>query len=242
VHQVRADWELAANTALELAGARERVDCRSYAEQDKDKPAHERRIPQIHLGVQTLVLERKGIVTSRRQRWMEIEAERARELAARQAEARAQRQREHMEALRGRMKPKPAPERPTPEPENPFEPDTLPSPQAREVVDAKKIMPEFKKSYALESAKVVVELAHQFVFEGTVLDQPPTRIDGKDYLIVENYNQALIAPATDELVQARGKKVSIKTVRNRRGELVPEVTVRAREQAKCRNRSKGLDR
>jgi hypothetical protein len=129
VMSVRKDWELAANTALELAGERDRVDCRSYAEQDKDKPEHKQRIPQIHLGVQTLVLERKGIVTSRRQRWMEIEAERAarqRELDARQAAARAQRQREHMEALHSRMEP--VRERPAPEPANPFEPDTLESP------------------------------------------------------------------------------------------------------------------
>jgi hypothetical protein len=131
VMSVRKDWELAANTALELAGERDRIDCRSYAEQDKDKPAHERRIPQIHLGVQTLVLERKGIVTSRRQRWLEIEAERserARDLAARQAAARAQRQREHMEAVRSRMMLKREDSK-RPEPSaNPFEPDTLESP------------------------------------------------------------------------------------------------------------------
>ena len=107
VHQVRADWELAANTALELAGERAQIDCRSYADQDRDKPEHARRIPQIHLGVTTKVMERKGVVTPRLERWQAIAAEREeqrKEIAARQAAARAAQRRAHMEALRGRMK------------------------------------------------------------------------------------------------------------------------------------------
>jgi len=180
VMSVRKDWELAANTALELAGERDRVDCRSYAEQDKDKPEHKQRIPQIHLGVQTLVLERKGIVTSRRQRWMEIEAERAarqRELDARQAAARAQRQREHMEALHSRMEPVREPR--APEPANPFEADTLESPPPHFEVSAVRT-PNLFEPDTLESAPRFEERTTPEAPSAVTHERPDDERDAKE--------------------------------------------------------------
>ena len=59
VKEVRNDWEMLANVALERAQAPARIDARSYEEQGVDKT------PQVHLGVQANAMEKRGLTTDR---------------------------------------------------------------------------------------------------------------------------------------------------------------------------------
>ena len=64
---VRQQWEISANVALERAQRPERIDARSYAEQGIE------RTPQVHLGVQACAMARRGIDTERMAWHREIE-------------------------------------------------------------------------------------------------------------------------------------------------------------------------
>ncbi len=63
VKQVRKDWEVSANAALERAKTVTRIDCRSNEDRGLDQ------IPQIHLGVQAAAMMRQGIATERSIEW-----------------------------------------------------------------------------------------------------------------------------------------------------------------------------
>lgn len=56
---VRAEWELKVNIALERAGVSQRVDCRSFEDRGIERE------PQIHLGHNVTALERAGFQTQR---------------------------------------------------------------------------------------------------------------------------------------------------------------------------------
>ena len=64
---VRQQWEISANVALERAQRPERIDARSYTEQGIE------RTPQVHLGVQACAMARRGIDTERMAWHREIE-------------------------------------------------------------------------------------------------------------------------------------------------------------------------
>ena len=67
VKQVRKDWEIAANVALERAGESARVDCRSYKERGIA------RTPQLHLGVAAAAMLRRGVQVDRVASYVRIE-------------------------------------------------------------------------------------------------------------------------------------------------------------------------
>lgn len=72
VLEVRKSWEEEANKALEREGIRERISCKSYAEQDKDKEFQ--RIPQIHLGPLSHSRMQRGGTDERIERYQKIES------------------------------------------------------------------------------------------------------------------------------------------------------------------------
>lgn len=87
MNEVRQEWELKANAALERAGREERINHRSYKEQGLEQE------PGVHLGHRVTAMEREGIETDRgneqraieernreREREREAEAERAKQL------------------------------------------------------------------------------------------------------------------------------------------------------------------
>jgi len=63
VKQVRKDWEICANAALERSKSIQRIDCRSYEERGIEQT------PQIHLGVRAAAMMRQGIDTERSAEW-----------------------------------------------------------------------------------------------------------------------------------------------------------------------------
>ena len=63
----RAAWSTYANYALEKAGINERIDHRTLSEQGIN------RIPQIHLGSAAAAMMKRGVATSKGDRWKEIE-------------------------------------------------------------------------------------------------------------------------------------------------------------------------
>lgn len=67
VKQVRKDWEIAANVALERAGESARVDCRSYRERGIAST------PQLHLGVAAAAMLRRGVQVDRVASYVRIE-------------------------------------------------------------------------------------------------------------------------------------------------------------------------
>lgn len=87
VKEIRQEWEIRANTALERAGHEARIDHRSYKEQGIEQE------PGVHLGHRVSAMERVGVQTERgdelraivernreREREREAEAERAKQL------------------------------------------------------------------------------------------------------------------------------------------------------------------
>lgn len=62
----RLAWAISTNKALELAGVNQTIDHRSLEEQGVD------RIPQIHLGAAVNAMMKRGIVTEREERYLEI--------------------------------------------------------------------------------------------------------------------------------------------------------------------------
>ncbi len=64
----RQAWAISTNYALELAGVNQTIDHRSLEEQGVD------RIPQIHLGAAVNAMMKRGIVTEREERYLEIES------------------------------------------------------------------------------------------------------------------------------------------------------------------------
>ena len=63
----REQWEKISNRHLEKAGHQARIDHRSLKDQGID------RIPQIHLGVNVIEMERRGIRTGRKALWRDID-------------------------------------------------------------------------------------------------------------------------------------------------------------------------
>jgi hypothetical protein len=85
VNEVRQEWELKANAALERAGHDARIDSRSYAEQGVDRE------PGVHLGHRATAMERRGEQTERGDELRAIqERNREREQAAELARERAE--------------------------------------------------------------------------------------------------------------------------------------------------------
>lgn len=79
---VRQTWEKSANKALELAGHKARVDCRTLEAQGID------RAPTAHLGPAAAAMERKGRITERGQEYRASkERDQGEQLAAAQAAA-----------------------------------------------------------------------------------------------------------------------------------------------------------
>lgn len=64
----RQAWANSTNYALELAGVNQTIDHRSLEEQGVD------RIPQIHLGAAVNAMMKRGIITEREERYLEIES------------------------------------------------------------------------------------------------------------------------------------------------------------------------
>lgn len=59
IKEIRKEWESICNQALERAGVRERIDCRSHADRGLKK------VPSIKMGWQATDMERRGITTHR---------------------------------------------------------------------------------------------------------------------------------------------------------------------------------
>jgi hypothetical protein len=100
VKEIRQEWEIRANAALERAGHEARIDHRSYKEQGVEQE------PGVHLGHRASAMERAGVQTERgdeqraieernreREREREAEAERAKQME-RERELEQKRQRE----------------------------------------------------------------------------------------------------------------------------------------------------
>ena len=97
VNEVRQEWELKANAALERAGHEARIDHRSYAEQGVERE------PGVHMGHRATAMERRGEQTERGDEQRAIqernrEREQAAELARERAEfdARVERMKERL--------------------------------------------------------------------------------------------------------------------------------------------------
>ena len=106
LNEVRQQWEVSANLALEQAKRPERIDCRSYEAQGIN------RTPQVHLGVQASAMARRGVETERLVQYKQIEQVQNLEKALerfekeRQELAKQASQRKEHEYGEGRIEPK----------------------------------------------------------------------------------------------------------------------------------------